>query len=299
MRVLVAGGGGFIGSALVHVLLARGHSVVAFGRTAAKLAVLPAEVEKVVGDVRTRAAVESAAKDCDAIAHLALPDISQKYRESYPIWIEGTRNLLAVAVERRMRSFALASGAIGTYRHEPGAWVDERAPIELTNRLTRGRGEAVDLARAAHRDHRLPVSVLRPPFVYGRGGPFVRYFLEYMRRGRYRVIGDGSNSTGFVHVEDCALAYALAVEGAPRGDDFIVVDDVPVTLREASDAIANSLGVRRPGTVPSFLASLVIGKVGVQLVTESVRLRNAKLKERLGWTPKYPSLAAGLPSVVG
>jgi len=299
VKVLLAGAGGFIGSELARTLLARGHSVVAFGRTAAKLEALPRGAQKVVGDVRDYGAVESAAKDCDAIAHVALPDISQKYREAYPVWIEGTRNLLAVAVERGMRSFALASGAIGTYRHAPGAWVDETAPTELTNRITQGRGEAVALARAAERDHGLPVSVLRPPFVYGPGGPFAKFFLNYMRRGRYRVIGDGSNFTGFVHVRDCALAFALAVEKAPRGDDFIVVDDAPITLRDASDAIADALGVRRPGTVPPILARFVIGSVGVQLVTESVRLRNAKLKATLGWTPAYPSLREGLPSVVG
>jgi nucleoside-diphosphate-sugar epimerase len=299
VRVLVAGAGGFIGSEVVRALLARGHSVVALGRTAAKLEGLPPDVRTVAGDVRDRVAVESAAKDCDAIAHLALPDISQKYREAYPIWIEGTQNLLAVAVGRSMKAFALASGAIGTYRHEPGAWVDETAPIALTNRLTRGRGEAVTVARAAERDHGVPVSVLRPPFVYGPGGAFAKFFLDYMRRGRYRVIGDGSNFTGFVHVRDCALAFTLAVETAPRGEDFIVVDDAPVTLRDASDAVADALGVRRPGTVPPILARLVIGSAGVQLATESVRLRNAKLKARLGWAPKHPSLRHGLPSVVG
>ncbi len=298
MRVLVAGAGGFIGSELVRVLRARGHEVTAFGRTAAKLAGFPADVKAVVGDVRNRGACDSAAKDCDAIAHLALPDISSKYREAHPIWIEGTRNLLAVAVERGMRAFALASGCIGTYRHEPGAWVDESSPIELGTKVTRGRGEAVAMAHAAHRDHGLPVSVLRPPFVYGSGGGFGKYFLDYMRRGRYRVLGDGSNYTGFVHVADCTLAYARALEMAPRDEEFIVADDAPTTLREASDLIADALHVRRPGSVPPLAAMIVIGRTGVLLATESVRLRNGKLKSVLGWQPAYPSLRDGLPAVL-
>jgi nucleoside-diphosphate-sugar epimerase len=298
VRVLVAGGGGFIGSELVRVLLARGHSVVAFGRSAAKLESLPRDARRVPGDVLDRASVNSAAKDCDAVAHLALPDITAKYREARPIWIAGTRNLLAVAVERGMKAFTLASGCIGTYRHAPGDWVDETSPIELTSRLIRGRGEAVSLAHAVHREHGLAVQVLRPPFVYGPGGAFQKFFLDYLRRGRYRVVGDGSNYTGFVHVADCALAYALALERAPRDEELIVADDEPVTLRAASDMIADALRVRHPGTVPKFLAALVIGRDGVDLVTESVRLRNEKLKAALGWTPRYPTLRMGLPSVV-
>ena len=298
MRVLVAGAGGFIGSELTNVLLQRGHSVIAFGRTAAKLNGLPPSVDKRPGDVRDSDAVRRAAKDCDAIAHLALPDITVKYREAYPIWIEGTRNLLAAAVERGMRGFAIASGAVGAYRHEPGAWVDESTPEGLRNRVTQGRGEADDLARAASRNHGLPLSVVRPPIVYGRGGPFGTYILGYMRRGRYRVVGDGANYMGFVHVGDCALAFALALEGAHGDETFIVVDDTPITLREASDVIAQALGVPRPKTVPPFLAQLVLGKASVQIITESQRLRNAKMKARFGWTPRYASLRDGLPSVL-
>ncbi len=298
MRVLVAGAGGFIGSELTGILLRRGHSVVALGRTAAKLDGLPAVVEKVACDVKDRQAVARAAEDCDAVAHLALPDITVPYREAYPIWIGGTQNLLAAAVERGMKAFAIASGSVGTYRHEPGAWVDESAPEELSNRVTQGRGEADDLARAASRDHGLPVSVLRPPIVYGRGGPFGKYVLDNMRRGRYRVIGDGSNYTPWVHVEDCALAFALAMEHASRGETFIVADDTPITLREASDLIARALGVRRPKSVPPILAQIVVGKVSVRAITESIRLRNTKLKSQLGWAPRYASLRDGLPSVV-
>jgi nucleoside-diphosphate-sugar epimerase len=281
------------------MLLLRGHRVTALVHKASDAARFGKVERVIVGDVTRRETFEGAAKDADAIVHLALPDVQTRHRVAYPVWIQGTRNLLAVATERGMRAFAHASGCVATYRHAPGAWVDETAPVELTTRLTQGRGETVAMVHEAQREHGLSVAVLRPPLVYGRGGAFQKFFVDYMRTGKYRVIGDGSNYTGFVHVQDCALAYALAVEKAKGAEEYIVADDEPMTLRAASDLIADAVGAKRPGSAPPFLASLVVGRDAVRLLTESLRARNAKLKERLGWTPTYPTLRDGLPSVVG
>ena len=291
----MTGAAGFIGWTLVRLLLVRGHDVTALVHKEADASRFGRTERVVVGDVTRRDTFENAAKDADAIVHLALPAADAKYRDAYPVWKDGTANLLAVATERGMKAFVHASGAGGIYRHEPGAWVDETAPEAPFTRATRGRAEADALVRAAHRDHDLPTVILRPSFVYGNGGPFRKFFVDYMRRGRYRVVGDGSNLMRFVHVQDCAMAYALAVEKAPAGETFLVVDDVPFTLREASDTIADALRVARPKTVPPFLARLVVGTDGVTLITESARFRNAKLKETLGWSPRYPSLRDGLP----
>lgn len=298
MRVFVAGAAGFIGWNLVRLLLVRGHQVSALVHSKADAAKFGSVETVVVGDVVRREQWENAAKDADAIINLALPDILTKYRVAYPTWVEGTRNLVGIAVERGMRGFVLASGAGGIYRHAPGEWIDEATPEEPFTKQMRGRTEADRIVRAAHREHRLPSVILRPNTVYGRGGAFQKYFVDYMRRGRYRVIGKGTNFWSFVHIQDCAMAYALAVERAPGGETFLIADDTPLTLREASDAIADAYGFRRPGTVPRFLARLVIGNTGVRLITESFRIRTAKAKERLGWSPMHASFLEGLRSVV-
>ena len=298
VHIFVTGAAGFLGWNLVRLLLVRGHRVTALVHKESDAAKFGKLERVVVGDVTQRETSEDAAKDADAIVHLALPNIQAKYRVAYPTWVEGTKNLLAVAAERGMRTFVLASGAGGTYRHEPDAWVDETTPEEPFTKPNRGRAEADAMVRAADGGNGLRTVILRPNVVYGRGGPFQKYFVDYMRRGRYRVIGDGTNYFGFVHVQDCATAYALAAERGPAGETFLLADDTPLTLREASDAIADAYGFRRPGHVPPILASLVIGSSGVRLITESFRIRNAKAKAQLGWTLAYPSLREGLRSVV-
>lgn len=298
MHIFVTGASSFIGWNLVRLLLVRGHQVTALVHKESDAAKFGKVERVVVGDVTRRETYDSAAKDADAIVHLALPNIQMKYRLAYPTWLDGTRNLLAIAAERGMRTFVHASGAGGTYRHEPGAWVDETTQEVPFTKPTRGRAEADALVRAANRQDGLRTVILRPNVVYGRGGPFHKYFVDYMRRGRYRVVGDGTNYWGFVHVQDCATAYALAVERAPAGETFLLADDTPLTLRQASDAIADAHGFRRPGHVPPIVASLVIGRTGVQLITESFRMRNGKAKERLGWTPMHPSFHDGLRTVL-
>lgn len=298
MHVFVTGAAGFIGWNVVRLLLVRGHKVTALVHAKADAAKFGKVEGVVVGDVLHRGTYESAAKNADAIVHLALPNIQTRYRVAYPIWVEGTRNVLAIAAERGMRAFVQASGAGGTYRHEPGAWVDETTPEEPFTKPTRGRGAADALVRAASGRNGMRTVILRPNVVYGRGGPFQKYFVDYMRRRRYRVVGDGTNYFGFVHVQDCAAAYALAVERGRAGETFLIADDTPLTLREASDVIADAYKFRRPRTVPPILASLVIGSAGVLLITESFRIRNARAKEKLGWTPAYSSLHDGLESLV-
>lgn len=110
MKILVTGGAGFIGSHTVDALLARGYSVRVLDNLTPPVhvdgqwpAFLPAEVEKVVGDVRDRAAWESALAGIDAVIHLAayqdyLPDFSKFFHVN----CVGTALLYELIVEKNL-----------------------------------------------------------------------------------------------------------------------------------------------------------------------------------------------------
>src|SRR5437763_10603789 len=96
MKVLVTGGTGYLGRAIVRALAARGHQLVIFARTATRSG-LPGTL--IDGDVRDGAALERAAAGCDAISHsAALVSIWRRRREDFDdVNVGGLRNAIAAA----------------------------------------------------------------------------------------------------------------------------------------------------------------------------------------------------------
>src|SRR5688572_10961531 len=101
MRVLVTGGTGYLGRAVVRALAARGHELVLFARSAGRSGLPGTPVD---GDVRDRGALERAAAGCDAISHsAALVSIWRRRRADFDeVNVGGLRNVLAIAGAHRI-----------------------------------------------------------------------------------------------------------------------------------------------------------------------------------------------------
>ena len=149
------------------------------------------------------------------------------------------------------------------------------------------------------RDSGLDAVILRPSHVYGPGGWYAEEIVKRLRQpGRLVVVGRGENWWDVVRVEDVAGACVLAAEQAPAGALYHVVDDRPIRYREFAGLTASALGVGAPRSVPVWLARLISGRDPVTAVIRSARSSNQRIKEQLGWSPRFPTADVGVPDAV-
>jgi nucleoside-diphosphate-sugar epimerase len=117
--------------------------------------------------------------------------------------------------------------------------------------------------------------------------------------GRFAVIGSGENLWDVVHVDDVAGALLLAAERATPGSIYHVVDDEPITFYDFMALTAQQLGVGPPRRVPAGLARLLAGRNAVAAAVRSARSSNARIKQELGWQPRFPTAREGVADAVG
>jgi nucleoside-diphosphate-sugar epimerase len=217
------------------------------------------------------------------------------------IRIEGTRNLLAAAGAAGVRRLVAESVA---FFYEPeGSWVkDEEAPLngDPPGNFAAALAAVVELERQVASAEGLEGIVLRfgwfygPGTYYGRGGSQAQDTLKR----RAPIVGRGTGTFSFVHVDDAAAAIVAALERGAAGT-YNVVDDEPAPLREWMPVYAEALGAKPPRRVPVWLTRLV---AGAPIAAAALRMRgasNAKAKRELGWQPAHQSWRQGFRDSLG
>ena len=299
MRVLVVGASGAVGTRLVPALLERGHEVIGSSRSPQKSERLralgaepvvldlldPGAVEQTVAAVRPHAVVHQAT----ALAGLSdLKHFDRSFAQTNRLRVEGTDALLAAARAAGVERFVAQSYAGWPSGRGGGEVVTEQEPLD-PDPLPEMRG-TLDAIR------HLEESVVEAGGLALRYGGFYGspddVQLEPVRKRQFPIVGDGGGVWSFVHLDDAAAATVLALE---RGDPGVynVVDDDPAPVREWLPALAEAIGAKPPRHVPTWLARILAGEVGVMMLTESRGASNAKAKRELGWTLRYPSWREG------
>jgi hypothetical protein len=301
MKVFVIGGTGFLGTYLLPKLLKEKHEVTVLTRDKAVTSVLQAHGFKtVIGDLLQPEFFMSSLVPHDVVISIAMPDIT-------PHKITGSefKQIQNRTTKYFSTSIAVAESfncplvlTLGTsFRTRHGQVADETWPIERFG-MTR-IGELVDsLIALVERQGSPPLIQLLPGEIYGPGGLFKNIMYEWMKKGRYRIIGSGDNHIPRVHVEDCAEAYIQVLKKMPVGEKFIIADDEPCTLRDFSDFMAACMNVPKPKSFPGFMAKWAIGSLLYETITMNCVVSNARAKEHLDWKLMYPSFREGLPATI-
>ena len=300
----MAGASGALGRPLVPRLLAAGHEVTGMTRREERAEEIGAAgAEAVVCDVFDTDALDEAlaAAAPEAVVHAltALPPRINPRRDylgpTNRVRTEGTRNLLAAA--RAAGAQRVVAESVAFFYRPEGSWVkDEEAPVTIGGGGNFGPAYAAvaDLERQVLNTEGLKGLVLRfgwfygPGTYYGRGGSSA----EDTSKRRMPIVGAGTGTFSFIHVEDAADAVVAAIERGAAGV-YNVVDDEPAPLREWLPAYAEALGAKPPRRVPAWLARLIVGSAMTGAALGMRGASNAKAKRVLGWEPAHPSWRQG------
>jgi UDP-glucose 4-epimerase len=269
MRVLVTGGGGFIGSHVVDKLVDRGMTPRIFDLSVSPYH-SPSEVETFTGSITDPPNLDLAMRDCDAVIHLAaVADVGHVHADpalAEEINTRGTRNVLEAACRAEVGRVVYGS-TTWVYSDCAEQDVDEETPIPAPRHLytaTKLAGENYCAGYAELFD--LESTVLRFGIPYGpraRAAGVVAKFTDLALEGKpLTIAGDGSQSRSFVYVEDLAdgIVVGLRPEAAGRtynlsGDEVVTILEIAERVQENTEGCEIVHTPPRPGDFPGKVIS--------------------------------------------
>jgi nucleoside-diphosphate-sugar epimerase len=313
-RVLITGGGGFIGSHLVDQQIGLGREVTVIDTSIEQLRSRQdaAGLHLVEGDIRDTRLLEKTVPGMDVVFHLASAHLEVNLDDSHfqEINVDAARNLAVIAAREGVQRFVHCS-SVGVYGPLLNVPADEETPCrpDIAYEVTKLEGERAVLDVAA--DKNLPTVVLRPAWVYGPGCPRTAKLFRALRKKRFLMVGKGKNLRHPVYIDDMLQAFELAAtRDGVEGQVFVIASDEYVALEQLISAIlqVENSGYR-PLSVPlaimwpvcyvvEILARLLgreppFSRRSLKFFTEDSAFNIARAREKLGYTPRV-DLMTGL-----
>jgi uncharacterized protein len=303
MRTLIAGATGFVGRALVERLLAVGHAVIAWVRSAERAAAVREELGAGVRPLVVTGPEDLAAalSETDAVVNLAGESIfgsrwtAARRRALVASRVDLTRQLVDALTMATPRPTVLVSAsAVGYYGDRGQQLVDESAPAGddfLAGLCRRWEQEAL-------RAEALGVRVVLPRvgIVLGAGGALAR-MLPLFRAGLGGRLGSGRQVVSWIHLHDLCAALSAALDDERYRGPINATAPGAVTNRELTSALGRALARPTLLPVPRPVLRLALGAAATALLGGQ-RVAPSALR-RLGFAFRFPTLDAALDDLLG
>jgi 2-alkyl-3-oxoalkanoate reductase len=240
--VLVTGGGGFLGGAIVRLLVARGDSVRSFSRSRyPHLDTMG--VDQIQGDLADAHALQTAFKDVDLVFHVAAkPGVWGPYDVFHQANVVGTENIIRACRDNTVGRLVYTSSPSVVFDGRDMAGGDESLPYPPAYQTHYPRTKAMAERRVRQAaDNRLRTIALRPHLIWGPGdNHLVPRIIQRARR--LRQVGDGKNKVDTIYVDNAAHAHLLAAEKLAlrpelSGRAYFISQDAPIPLWDMVNAI--------------------------------------------------------------
>ncbi len=258
-NILITGGGGFLGKAVVRQLLQKGHRVISFSRKAHP-ELKKMGVHQIQGDITDLSAVGQAAENIDVIFHTAAKaGVWGDFEEYFNINVTGTRNIVSACRSCRVSLLIHTSSPSVVFDGRNMEGVDESVPYPTHYHTPYPETKAMaEKEVVAASKNGLKTVILRPHLIWGPEDPHLVPRIIARSRSLRRV-GDGCNTVDTIYVDNAAHAHVRAMEALEKkpsisGRIYFISDDAPIALWTMIDKILAAGGktpVKRsisPGT---------------------------------------------------
>jgi 2-alkyl-3-oxoalkanoate reductase len=243
-QVLVTGGGGFLGGAIVRRLLERGNRVRSLSRQTYP-ALAAAGVEQIQGGLEDAAAVGRAVQGCDLVFHVAAKaGVWGEYTEYHRVNVEGTENVIDACLRHGVRRLVYTSSPSVVFHGTDMEGVDETVPYpdhyEAHYPKTKAMAERMVVAASSEA---LATVSLRPHLIWGPGdNHLVPRIIARGRAGQIRRIGIRENRVDSIYIDNAAEAHLLAADklqpgGPVAGRVYFISQGQPVSVWELINRI--------------------------------------------------------------
>lgn len=226
----------------------------------------PSSVEYLRGDLTSFESAKRFTNGCNTIIHIAGVAHSSLKTEpeknhAYAVNVEGTRNLIRASLQSGVKRFVLVSTA-HVYANHGDLEIDEASPTSSTGSFyaqTKLLGEEIALQASKQG---IEVVIARPCLIYGAGARFnLEQMMRGLDRGYYFHISDCIPKRSFLSLTNAARALCYLARSHVSPGTYNLADQLPYSLAEFVNDVADRMGRPRPRAIPLAMAS-ALGTAG-------------------------------------
>ena len=257
-NILLTGGSGFMGRAIVEELLDPSSplkpDMIRIFDLHENTGPDDQRIQMVIGDIRNYNQVSEACREIDVVIHsAAIVDWGTKSDEEiYSVNVEGTRNILRACKEHHVKALVFTSSLDAVFNGQPLVDIDESLPYPETHSnsycTSKYRSEKLVTESSGNG---LNTCIIRPSDVYGGGDPYhIGPLLNMAKGGFYIRLGNGKSKSQHVYVGNIAWAHVLAAHAlltnsnAVNGNAYFITDGPGSNFFSFYDTIIRESGYR-------------------------------------------------------
>jgi len=307
MKILVTGGTGFTGSALVRKLLSMGHQVKTIDY---KKGIVYDELRKegaevIIGSITDKSLVDKATEGMEFVFHVAAAfrELNVPDEHYYNVNVNGTRYVFEAAEKQNVKKVVYCStqGVHGHISNPPG---NENSPISPEDYYQQTKYEG-ELVAQEFIKKGMKVTIIRPTAIYGPGDP-ERFYMIFKRTnsGKFPMFGNGETFYHPVYIDNLVDAFILSMDlNKGNGETYIIADEEYFPIKElvkrVGKAVNKDVKIKYYPILPLLIAGHVVEKVckpfgitppifprRVDWYRQVRAFRIDKAKKELGYNPK-------------